>query len=486
MGQKALGSRAVRIGSDQPEAFPLRSEVVGTLTSLRVYLDRRTTARQVDIAVYANLAGHPGRRLFGAVIPKPHRGTWNQVSLRSIGVRAGEDLWIALLTRHGTLYSRTRRAEHCVPGDAYPHRVTKLPSNWRSDHAPTVCALSMYAQGVIAELSSSGGGSSGSGSSGSGSTQTPGAVASTPSAGNPAPCPLTHAAGADGTSSCWATHTGVQAATGFSEAQIEAGAPGFTHVTGTVTVTQPGTVISHEWISGCVAIESAATDVTISDSLITPNGTYCTGGDHGSQASAINNGNITGGDGLLIENTTVDGGNASGDTYGISVHDAECLSCDSFGFAKEVNTAQNLTLVDSYVHDVSVNDDGAHDDPVFLDSATGTEIEGSYIIGDGSCNCDGGGVSEAVAMLQDYGKPDDNTVTDSYLEGDTNYDAGFGCGSGMVVTNNAFSNDDGDMQAPAVWFIPANPGNRWSGNYIVNNSGTNIGTFAEPLGSDGC
>jgi hypothetical protein len=93
----------------------------------------------------------------------------------------------------------------------------------------------------------------------------------------PVPCPLTHEAGADPASSCWATHTGVRGSTGYTEAQIKHGAPGFTHVIGNVVVDQPGTVIDHQWISGCVAIYSSADNVTIRNSLITPHGNNCQG-----------------------------------------------------------------------------------------------------------------------------------------------------------------------------------------------------------------
>jgi hypothetical protein len=283
-------------------------------------------------------------------------------------------------------------------------------------------------------------------------------------------------------------HTGVQGATGYSEAQIEAGAPGFTHVSGKVMVSRSGTVIDHQWISGCVGVASGATGVTIKDSLITPpDGDYCKGGNRVAQRSAINNGNTGGANGLLVEDTTVDGGNATGDTYGISIHDAECLRCNSFGFAKDIYSGQNLTLQDSYVHDVSVHDNGAHDDPVFLDTSSGNNIQHTYIIGTGSCNCNGGGVAEALAIQLDYGVSNDNTINASYMEGVTNYDAAFGCGSNVKVTNNAFSNNHGVTAAPAAWFNSNNPGMVWSGNYQVDNNTGNIrGSVSAPTGSGAC
>ena len=189
--------------------------------------------------------------------------------------------------------------------------------------------------------------------------------------GGTVPCALTHAAGADGTNSCWATHTGVQGATGFTEAQIKAGATGFTHVSGDVHITQPNTVIDHEWISGCVDVASAATNVTIKDSLITPNGDLCKGGDNVAAASLINNGNQTGGNGLLIEDTTVDGGNVvTSSGNGISVHDARLVRVNAFGISKNYVLPFNDTLTDSYSHDAAHTNTGDHNDPVFINSGS--------------------------------------------------------------------------------------------------------------------
>lgn len=313
------------------------------------------------------------------------------------------------------------------------------------------------------------------------------------------PCALTFAAGANGTSSCWATHTGVQGATGCSPAQIEAqtsrcGANVFRHVTGNVTAVA-NQMISHEWISGCVSIPSAATNVTIEDSLITNGNDFCKGGDGVAQVSAINNGNASGGSGLLIENTTVvgSGTTSSGDTYGVSLHNGECLRCNVSGFSKNVNSVQKLKLYDSFIHGTSP-DLTSHDDPVFLDSASSADIEHSYINGQGACGwggepaCNGGGIADSVAILADYGSPNHITINDSYMEGDYGFDSSFGgCpphdGSYMTVTNNAFSNSYGDGKSYARAWWAAGPGNVWHGNYTTSRT---AGARMGPAPAVGC
>lgn len=288
------------------------------------------------------------------------------------------------------------------------------------------------------------------------------------------PCALTAAA-----QSCWASHTGVQGATGYTEAQIEAGASGFTHVTGDVTVTTPNTVIDHEWISGCVSIASSATNVTIKDSLIAT-GNECKGGDGQANPSAINNGNLSGGNGLLVEDTTVDGLNTVGDTYGISMHDGECLRCNALGFDKLYNASQNTTIQDSYGHDINTNDACAHDNDVWFDTAQNNKVEHSYMIATGGQVCGAGiDIDGAISIPSDYGPPNHDTVDDSYADGVSGVDLHLSCNGStyQVITNNAL---DGQAKSYAdVW--PTGTGNTWSGNYDPSNNAS-----ASPPGPPSC
>ena len=289
------------------------------------------------------------------------------------------------------------------------------------------------------------------------------------------PCALTHAAGADGTNSCWATHTGVQGATGYPEAQIEAGAPGFTHVSSNVTITQPGTVIDHEWISGCVAINSGANNVTIKDSLITPpDGDYCHGNVGDPHASAINDGaGSSAPTGLLVEDTTVDGGNATGDQYGISMIHGTCLRCNVFGFAKNYlsfgNTAANPTLFeDSYSHDISPHDESSHVNGFWIDfAASYVTIKHSYAIMTQAVD-----VSAAIAVQSDGGAGSYVTVDSSYAEGDGGVDMTEGSAQpNAVFTHNALSSDNGYSGTEyANGYCASGTGNVWIGNYVPETS----------------
>jgi hypothetical protein len=284
------------------------------------------------------------------------------------------------------------------------------------------------------------------------------------------PCALTHDAGGNGTSSCWATHTGVQAGTGYSQAQIEAGAPGFTHVNGPVTITQPGTVIDHEWINGCIAINSGANNVTIKSSLITNEGD-CQSNVGDTYRSAINAGQDSGGvsapKGTLIKDTTVDGNpHTTFPNNGITLPHGECLRCNLVNFDKSIvsngGTPANPVLFDAdYIHDITVNDGCSHHNGFYLNSSTYVTVDDSYVIMSGN-NC----VTGAISLQSDYGHPSHITIENSYGEGVGGMDFTGGCATNSTVRNNAFSSNNGYGGKDFSDYANS-PGMVWTRNYVA-------------------
>lgn len=288
-------------------------------------------------------------------------------------------------------------------------------------------------------------------------------------------CALSHAAGADGTSSCWATQTGVQAGTGYSESQIEAGAPGFTKVNRNVTITQPGTVIDHEWINGCIAINQGANDVTIEDSLVTSNGATCQSNAGSTAAGAINAGQDGGGSsaptGTLIEDVTVDGGTGEAD-YGVTLPHGECLRCniDHFdqGFISGSGSAANPVLFEGdYVHDPMLTQSWetpskcGHRNGFWLDTSSYVTVDDSYAIMTGS-PC----VTGAISLQNDWGVPSHITIQNNYAEGVGGTDFTGGCATNTTISNNAFSNKSGYGGTDLSDYANS-PGITWRGNHIA-------------------
>jgi hypothetical protein len=115
------------------EAFPTRAQHSGQMTHLRVYVDASSTAAQIDVGIYSDRRGHPGRLQGQASIPSPRAGSWNDVSLPSpITVTAGQRLWTAILGPSGAGRIRFRDDAHSARGSetSAQRHLTALPATW--------------------------------------------------------------------------------------------------------------------------------------------------------------------------------------------------------------------------------------------------------------------------------------------------------------------------------------------------------------------
>jgi hypothetical protein len=335
-----------------------------------------------------------------------------------------------------------------------------------------------------------GGGGAG---SGSGPGKGDGGAGSSGGSSGSVPCALTHAAGADGTNSCWATHTGVQNGTGFSEAQILAGQSTLKHVVGDQVLSTAGAVVKNEWIDGCVEI--AAPNVTLEDSLVHSDH-QCRPADGTTAPAAISTGRQS--TGALVRDVTVDaidpGNGSDGDSRGVSLYSggSECLRCNVFGFSKDFlldgSSSGRTLLQDSYGHDLahdwptpSTQTGCPHENVIFDDSSNYVTIEHSYAIATAAGNCATGAIDD----LGDYGAFGHDVVDSSYAEGGLAADMYTGragaCGSPYTVTNNALSNDNGYNSTDTINYW-TDTGNTWSGNYVPETGAA----FPEPPTSSGC
>jgi hypothetical protein len=298
--------------------------------------------------------------------------------------------------------------------------------------------------------------------------------------GGPASCPLTHAGGADPTNSCWATHTGVQNGTGYTEGQIEANptALGFTKVNGDVIITQPNTTIDHEWIVGCIQIADGANNTVIENTLVTPNGDTCSGDN--SAPSAINTGQGPSiAKNTLLEDVTLDGGTPSygSNDVGLTVDGGNVLGITAFGFTRTFLSGTNTAAAPALFRDDYTHGFGGcvHDDGTWFDSSSYVTFEHGYVLmGD---TAGSGCTTAALSGGADYGPQDHVTYDSNYAYGADGENVHTGCGSTyMTITNNAIDNggdkngSDGGYQALT--------GNAWSGNYSVDyNTGANLGSW---------
>jgi len=267
-------------------------------------------------------------------------------------------------------------------------------------------------------------------------------------------CPLNAAA-----AGCWEAATGVHHGTGYTEAQILAGQSNLTKHTGNLSITTNGTVIDHMWIEGCIAV--SANNVTIKNSLIhTTNG--CQGGNQSAAPSLINDG--TGGTtGLQIIDTEIDAMNATYDLSGGPHNNYTCLRCNIHGSAHNLWADTNVTIQDSYLHDLTTSDNAGHLEAVDLDSASGPVV----IRHNWMNSRNSGAVTGALALNTTWGGITKVTIDQNYLEGGAGADIAIGSPSTyIVITNNALSPNNGYGGTQFMYgFNASGIGNIWSNNY---------------------
>jgi hypothetical protein len=284
-------------------------------------------------------------------------------------------------------------------------------------------------------------------------TTMPATTTTTVPGGPPTNCPLK--VGAD---ACWAAATGVP---GWTEAQILSGASPLKHVVGDITVTQPGTVISNEWIDGCIAIK--ASNVTIQNSLI-HSANKCHGGNGQSGGAAIDTGNDPSAlSGVQVIDTEVDGISAPSDDQGVGTVSLTCLRCNVHGYTKDVWMSDGMSVIDSYIHDQAAAG-AAHTEPVMIDGGDNVLLQHSYVKSTPGQDYTTG----AIGLLSDYGGSSHVRLINNYAEGGSGWDLSGGApyGTYITITGNALSPING-WGGTDYWkyYDPSGTGNVWSNNY---------------------
>jgi hypothetical protein len=334
----------------------------------------------------------------------------------------------------------------------------------------------------------------------------------------PVTCALTTAAGTDSTyvagvtdgdhndGSCWGQHTGITGATGCTEAQIVAqspaqcGPPDITHVSGDQNYSSPNTVVANAYITGCVSVQSTATNFTMRDVLIYSNDQNCENNASNAQVSTWGDGNTTSvPTGVLLEDTEVDGldqgveQDGSLNDFGVIMGVGGTAMRDNVhGFAKLLTVSGaaggTMTVQDTFLHDPNqtYNDSydcttaggdhyDAHENDIWGDSASYVDIQHVYASGVGAGDC----LTSPMTFISDFGAPTNDTINDSFMDGggapgggrpDMYAGKSGSCGTDITVTNDAFSSNS---MSPITEWAPGNSGNVWTGN-TVPESGVTI------------
>ena len=79
------------------QAYRFTAAASGQVDRLNVYVDRSSTAGQVEVGLYTGSASAARARAARCVISSPQASAWNHCSIDAVSVKAGEYYWVALL-----------------------------------------------------------------------------------------------------------------------------------------------------------------------------------------------------------------------------------------------------------------------------------------------------------------------------------------------------------------------------------------------------
>lgn len=222
--------------------------------------------------------------------------------------------------------------------------------------------------------------------------------------------------------------------------ETNTGVPAGTVLTnsGSITVTQAGTIIDSKNITGQVIIR--ANNVTIRRSRITSGDYYPI--DH-------NNGNA----GLLVEDTEVIGTNINV-TSGISFANYTARRVNVHGSADGLKADANVVIEDSYIHNLAVSAT-SHNDAI---QTTGGS---NVIVRHNTCKLSTFvGANACLQMGNEWGINSGWLVTNNLLDG-----GGWTINSGSADTNMMYSNNRFTRNAAYGPGGTSGSGITWTGNY---------------------
>ena len=137
-----------------------------------------------------------------------------------------------------------------------------------------------------------------------------------------------------------------------------------TDYTGPATITTAGTVLDAKKITGCLVIK--ADDVTIKNSLIRSTCLFNVLSDNGNT-------------GLQLTDVEIDGGNNLASDSAVSGGGYTCLRCDVHGTIDGFKAGTDVTIQDSWVHDLAMTAQ-SHNDGIQSLGTTRLTIAGNTIV----------------------------------------------------------------------------------------------------------
>ena len=152
LGDQTIESQRDSNALGRAEAFPTKASASGTLSAFSVYVDNSSTAGQINVGLYSDVAGKPVTLLTqGSLTTGIKTGAFNTITVPAVGITAGTNYWIAILgLKSGTLQFRDRAHGTCSSQGSSQSNLTTLPATWTTGSTYTDCPASVYGTGGTA------------------------------------------------------------------------------------------------------------------------------------------------------------------------------------------------------------------------------------------------------------------------------------------------------------------------------------------------
>jgi RHS repeat-associated protein len=145
IGNQAVESSLDKNPAEQAEAFPAMANATGSVGTISLYLDPTSGSGPVYVGLYADNNDNPGTLLGQGSTTSPVAGSWNQISIASSSITAGNRYWIAVLGTQATSpYFRDRSTTACRSQTSKQTTLTSLPATWSSGTSWSTCYISAY------------------------------------------------------------------------------------------------------------------------------------------------------------------------------------------------------------------------------------------------------------------------------------------------------------------------------------------------------
>lgn len=149
LGNNAIETDVVVQAQGIAQAYKATASKSGVGTAVRVFLGAGSTASEIAVGIYDDVAGHPGTLLAKASSTKLVTDDLNQVEIPTVRFEANKSYWIAVLGVNGTIATRFGAASGVPVETSSSTTLKNMPNTWVTGDAYLDGAMSGYAVGYI-------------------------------------------------------------------------------------------------------------------------------------------------------------------------------------------------------------------------------------------------------------------------------------------------------------------------------------------------